>query len=137
MKPGLIIFALLLPVCFYGQTSDMDSLRSVLRHVRDTARIDCLNELSLRYIDQSQFDSAIYYTRTAHNESKTLGYIHGIAASLAIQGMIKTHFYNDFVGAEKLDRQSIAYYRHTKNKLGLARVYSHLAYACFSQGKYD
>ena len=137
MKPGLIILCLLLPVCFFGQTPDMDSLRFFLPHLKDSARIDCLNELSQHFIEQSLSDSAIYYAETAHSESKTLGYIHGTAASLALQGMIKTHFYSDFAGAEKLDRKSIDYYQHTKNKYGLAAACSHLAYTCFAQGEYD
>jgi tetratricopeptide (TPR) repeat protein len=137
MKPGLIILGFLLPVCFFGQTPDRDSLRYVLPHLKDSARIDCLNELCLHFIEQSMSDSAIYYAGTAHSESKTLGYIHGIAASLAREGMIKTHFYNDFAGAEKLDRQSIDYYQLTNNKYGLTYACDHLAYTCFSQGEYD
>ena len=137
MKPGLIILGFLLPVCFFGQTPDRDSLRLVLPQLKDSARIDCLNELSLLFIEQSISDSAIYYAKTAQYESKTLGYVHGIAASLSRQGMIQTHFYNDFAGAEKLDRQSIDYYRRTENKYGLTSTCDHLAYACFSLGEYD
>ena len=137
MKPCLIIFGFLLPVCFFGQTQEVDSLRSVLHHTRDTARVDCLNEMSLHFIEQTMGDSAIYYAGTAQHESIKLGYIHGIAASLSRQGMIQTHFYNDFAGAEKLDKKSIDYYEHTGNKYGMASTCDHLAYACFAQGKYD
>ncbi|HLA59076.1 MAG TPA: histidine kinase [Puia sp.] len=129
--------SLLITVRFFAQTPDGDSLKFVLPHLKDSARIDCLNELSLHFIERSLSDSAIYYAEAAHSESKTLGYIHGIAASLAREGMIKTHFYNDYAGAEKLDRQSIDYYRLTDNKYGLTYTCDHLAYACFSQGEYD
>src|SRR5579864_256555 len=132
MKPGLIIFGFLLPVFFFGQNPDRDSLRFILPHLKDSARIDCLNELSLHFIEQSLIDSAIYYAETAYSESKTLGYIHGIAASLSREGVIKTRFYNDFAGAEKLDRQSVDYYQLTDNKYGLTYTCDHLAYACFS-----
>ena len=137
MKPGLIILGFLIPVCFFGQTPDRDSLRFVLPHLKDSARIDCLNELSLYFIEKSLSDSATYYVETAHRESKSLGYIHGLAASLSREGVIKTRFYSDFAGAEKLDRQSINYYQNTNNKYGLTYTCDHLAYACFSQGEYD
>jgi tetratricopeptide (TPR) repeat protein len=137
MKPGFFIFVFFWPVCFFGQTSNIDSLRNDLLELKDSARIDCLNELSLQYLGQSMKDSAEYYAATAFRESRALRYIHGMAESRARQGMARTRFYSDFSGAEKLDKESFNYYEQTGNKRGLTSAYQNLSLNCFVQGKYD
>jgi tetratricopeptide (TPR) repeat protein len=137
MKSGFLISSLFLPVWLFSQTPHVDNLRKILPFLKDSVRIDSMNELSLRFIEQSVEDSAEYYANAAYNQSGALSYIHGLAVSISRRGMIKTHFHSNFAEAEKLDKESIGYYQKTGNKDGLAPTYSHLSFACFSQSRYD
>jgi tetratricopeptide (TPR) repeat protein len=137
MKPGIFIFSFLLPVWLFSQTPRIDNLRKILTHLKDSARIDSMNKLSLLFIEQPMKDSAEYYAISAYNQAATILYFHGMAESLSLQGTIKTRFYGNFVEAEKLDKESIGLYQKTWNQSGLADTYGHLSFACFSQSKYD
>jgi Histidine kinase len=137
MKPGFFIFSFLLPLGLFSQTPRIDNLRKVLPLLKDSARIDSMNALSLQYIEQSVKDSADYYATTSYNESKLLHYIHGMAESLSRQGYMKTYFYGNLIEAEKLCKASIGLYQKTANKTGLALTCDHLAFVCFGQSKYD
>src|SRR5664279_3350111 len=119
MKHSWLILNLIFPGWLFGQ---------------DSVRIDSMNELSRQYIHLSRKDSAEYYALAAYNLSRELHYIHGEAESLSRQGNIKTYFYNDYVEAEKLDRESINLFNRTPNRNGLSNTYNQLSYACFAQG---
>jgi tetratricopeptide (TPR) repeat protein len=122
MKHSWLILNLIFPIWLFGQ---------------DSVRIDSMNELSRQYIHLSRKDSAEYYALTAYNLSRELHYVHGEAESLSRQGNIKTYFYNNYVEAEKLDKESITLFKSTGNSKGLSDTYGQLSYACFAQGKYD
>ena len=137
MKAVHILMILILPAWLMGQTVQIENLRKVLPKLKDSARIDSMNELSLQYINLELKDSAEYYATTAYLESRALNYIHGEAVARARQGNIKTQFYADFAEAENLERESVSLYDKTNNKRSLADTYGQLSYACFVQGKYD
>src|SRR5450432_2812995 len=137
MKRSWLILNLIFPVWLFGQVSRIESVRRSIPLLKDSVRIDSMNELSLLYIHHSVKDSAEYYARTAYNLSRALHYIHGEAESLSRQGNIKTYFYNNYVEAEKLDEHSIDLFNSTTNSRGLSDTYGQLSYACFAQGKYD
>ncbi len=137
MKRGFFILGIFLPVFLFGQTPHIDSLKRILPGLKDSARIDCLNELGLQYIERSIKDSAEYYTDSAYELSNKLQYIHGLAVSLSHMGISKIHFYNNFNEAEKLEKESVDYFERTGNKSELASTYSQLSFACFSQSRYD
>ena len=137
MKSVFYIFCLLLPAWLFGQTARITHLCKILPLLKDSARIDSLNELSRQYTDQSMEDPAAYYAAAAYKESRSLPYIHGMAESLTSQGNMKTRFYDNFIEAEKLLKASVEMYQKTGNKAGLASTYNHLAFVCFSQSKYD
>jgi tetratricopeptide (TPR) repeat protein len=137
MKAVLVILILILPACMYGQTAQIESLRKSIYGLKDSTRIDSMNELSLQYINLELKDSAEYYATTAYLQSRELNYIQGEAVSRLRQANIKTQFYADFAEAENLDRESVSLYDKTNNKRSLADTYSQLSYACFVQGKYD
>src|SRR5450432_326898 len=137
MKPGFFIFGFLFPVCLFCQTPRIDNLRKILSLLKDSARVDSIIVLGLQFIDQSEKDSAEYYTRLASHESGSLKYFHGLAEARSSQASIQTRFYGNFPEAEKLDKESIGFYDKTNNKAGLAATYAHFAFACFAQSKYD
>lgn len=122
--------------CF-AQREQVDSLKKILPSLQDTSRIDCLNELSLQYIRLLVRDSAEYFEALAYKESKALGYLHGIAASVSNQSGIFEYFDNDFVKSETLARESIKWFESTTNKNGIENTYNNLLFAVFSQSKYD
>ena len=137
MKPGVFICWLLLPLWLIGQTPRIENLRKIIPGLKDSTRIDSILELSLQYTSQYKQDSAEYYVTAAYNQSVAIHYIHGMAEALSLQGFNTIHFYNDFVKAEALDSASIDWYKKTTNNRGLPSTETHLAFACFSQGKYD
>jgi tetratricopeptide (TPR) repeat protein len=137
MKRGFYLFGFLLPVFLFGQTPQIDSLKRILPLLKDSARIDCMNELGLQYIERSIKDSAEYYNDSAFRLSNQIQYIHGLAVSLLHQGFSKIHFYNNFYEAEKLEKESVDDFERTSNKNELTSTYSQLSFACFSQSRYD
>jgi tetratricopeptide (TPR) repeat protein len=137
MKWGIFFFGAILPLWLHAQTPRIDNLRIAVYHLKDSARVDSMNELSQQFIDLSLKDSAEYYATAAYHGSKSLNYLHGLAVSLFRQGSMQTYFYGNFVEAEKLDRASIDVYQKTGNKGGLGPTLVHLAFVCFSQSNYD
>ncbi|MGH2647646.1 MAG: tetratricopeptide repeat protein, partial [Ginsengibacter sp.] len=121
----------------FAQRIEIDSLKRILPSLKDTARIDCMNELSYQYIRLLKRDSAEYFQARSLEESKRQNYIHGIAESISNQSGIYDFFDNDFIKAETLARESIAWYEKTSNKKGIENVDENLSFALFSQSKYD
>ncbi len=120
-----------------AQRDKIDSLQKILPSLKDTSRIDCMNELSAQYIRLLIRDSAEYFEALAFKQSKALGYIHGIAASVTNQSGIFEYFDNDLVKSEALARESIDWFEKTTNKSGIENAYDNLSFAIFGQSKYD
>jgi sensor histidine kinase YesM len=90
----------------FPQTKIIDSLKKILPLLKDTARIDCLNELgfelSNRYWSNSKYqqtDTALFYTLQAQNESQHLHYLPGIGKAFQNMGMIEEE-HNNFKSSE-------------------------------------
>jgi len=122
--------------CF-AQKERIDSLIKVLPSLKDTSRIDCLNQLSDAYILTTEKDSAVYYAGLAFKESEKLNYIHGIAISFNNKSRIAKHFDDDFIQSETLGKESLHWFEKTSNKTGIDNLYSNLRYTVFSQSKFD
>ncbi len=119
-----------------AQTGSIENLQKALFLLKDSARIDCLNEISYIYIGTENKDSANYFAGVAFDEAKRSGYINGMAVSLTRKARIKKHFDDDFVQTETLARQSLQWYNRTQNKRGIYEAYSELAYAVRSQSRF-
>jgi len=140
LSPASIFFFIIQIFCWsiaIAQKEPTDSLKKKLLPLRDTARIDCLNELGFQYIKFSKKDSAEHYALLAYEESKKLNYIHGIAESFSCKSRIAKHFDDDFIKSEALGRESLHWYEKTNNKKGIETVYDELWYAFFAESKYD
>jgi tetratricopeptide (TPR) repeat protein len=133
----LFLFPFIFPFLCFAQRHEIDSLQKILPSLINTSRIDCINALSSQYIRLQVRDSAEYFEALANKESKALGYIHGIAASISNQSGIFEYFDNDFVKSESLARESIDSFEKTANKNGMENAYDNLLFATFSQSKYD
>ena len=103
----ILFFLFIFSARCFGQRNQVDSLQKILPSLKDTSRIDCMNELSAQYIRLLIRDSAEYFEALAYKESKALGYIHGIAESISNQSGIFEYFDNDLVKSETLARESI------------------------------
>src|SRR6476660_6762266 len=129
----IIIFANAVFVSALSQ--NVDSLKKVLPSLHDSARVDCLNELSRNYLGLN-IDTAAYYATLAYNESVKSNYIHGIAESLLNKANIEDQ-YDDASAEEKLCHEAIACYRKTANKKGLAETYWHLGLCLYAQSFFE
>lgn len=116
----------------FGQRAQIDSLTQLQLTLTGTARIDCLNHLSLSYYYQNR-DSAHYYAGRAVHESHMADYEKGLQKALLNQAIIAGHEYN-FKRQEKLSREII---KSTYNSGSKAQASLNLALALFYQGEYD
>ncbi len=98
-----------------AQLKNVDSLKKILPSLKDTARIDCLNEIAFHYLSLHNVDSVNIYITPAYEESKKLNYAHGIAVSLFQKAGIQKHYGND-PEAAAWATQSLEWYQRTSNK---------------------
>ncbi len=135
---GLFLFVFNLnAVSQYVPKQKIDSLRRILPLLKDTARIDCLNELSYQYTVSDKKDSAEDYVTIAYQEAKKLNYVHGIAVYFFCKSQMARHFYDDFIESEALGKESLRWYERTGNKEGMANTYYLLCAAAFAQSKFE
>jgi tetratricopeptide (TPR) repeat protein len=143
----LHVIVIILAFFFYHDTfsqgEKIDSLKKVLPLLHDSARIDCLNELSRNCLsliysgelrnDSTQYytDASQYYTALAFNDAIRLNYIHGIAEALSYKGELED-LSDNFAASEKLYRESLNWYKKT-NKKRLAETYSDLGFSLYAQ----
>ena len=127
--------------CF-AQTLQRDSLMRILPGLRDSARVDCLNNLSSSYSLFYRFqksyankDSINRFSNPAYEEAVKLNYAHGIAESLLNKAAAED-VADHFPDVEVFSRRAISWYSKTQNKKGLAMVCEHLGYALYGQGLY-
>lgn len=131
-----ILFTII--ACVQPSSADKtDSLKMLLAVMHDSARVDCLNELSDQYILTTKKDSAEHYAAAAYNEARKINYIYGIAESYYDQARIAKHFYDDFVRSELLAKESLFWYSRITTKRGIENVFQELWYALFAQSKFD
>jgi tetratricopeptide (TPR) repeat protein len=131
-----IVQIFLFAVCF-SQTNKIDSLKKVLVSLADTARVDCLNQLSYEYTITNKKETTEHYIETAYQEAQRLKYIHGIAVSLCRKSHFVRHFYNDFAHSEALRKESLDWYERTGNKEGISYLYHLLSSDAFAQSKFE
>ncbi|MBS1748116.1 MAG: histidine kinase [Bacteroidetes bacterium] len=97
----------------FSQTPTLDSLIRALPFLKDTARVDCLNELgselSDRYWSRSKYqqtDSALMFTLQAFNESKQINYIKGIGRAWQNLGYVEEE-HGNLKSAEEYTRKAL------------------------------
>jgi tetratricopeptide (TPR) repeat protein len=120
-----------------AQEKSIDSLKNDLSTLKDTARVDCLNALSFKYLLGHREDSAEYYVLLAYNEAKKNNYTHGIAETFYCRAGAANIFHNDFLKEEELARESITWYDKTPNKQNISIPYYQLGFSLFAQSSYE
>ena len=114
--------------------------------MKDTARIDCLVELSKQYMIlelhgtqyfQPYRDTSLYYDSIAIAEAKKINYIHGIAESFIPKAAFHNDFMRQYAEAEKLARESLEWFERTGNKREIEVSFYQVGINLFNQYKYD
>ena len=128
--------------CFANKSlhalSKLDSLFKVLPSLHDSARIDCLHEISVQYlVGKNDNDSCLYYANLCFQESSKINYIHGIAASFCLKAGVRNHEYKDYKGMEMLAKEALKWFDKTPNKKEVEIAYWQVGAALFYQFKYD
>ncbi len=115
-----------------AQRTKIDSLKKILHSLHDTARVNCLNELSTYYCNYhsttphySRTDSAELCANDAYSEAVKLNYKLGIADAILNLGEIYTVRY-DFFTAQKYLEKAIALFKEIKNEFYLIQAYMSL-----------
>ncbi len=139
-QPGYIVLfiaQLLSCAASFAQREKIDSLKKVLPLLTDTAKIDCLTELSYYYIQSLKKDSAEYYAKLAFEKAQIIKYINGIALSLSLEATIAFRLEGDFAKCEALGKESLTWFDKTRNSKGLGYLYDLLWNTTFAQSKYE
>jgi tetratricopeptide (TPR) repeat protein len=123
-------------LCF-AQTGEIDTVKKKLLYLKDTAQIDCLNEISYLYTLAKIRDSAEEYSNIAFEKASKINYAAGIAVSLSVRCYIAAILEANFAESEILGKESLKWYKKTTNKNGLDFLYNQLWVSTFAQGKYD
>src|SRR5689334_5286708 len=108
MRKSFVIIIFANAVFISALSQNVDSLKKVLPSLHDSARVDCLNELSGNYLGLN-VDTAAYYATLAYNESVKSNYVHGIAESLLNKANIEDQ-YDNFPAEEKLCHEAVNWY---------------------------
>ena len=112
-KQILIFITQVFCIACFAQTETIDRLKKILPLLKDTARIDCLNELGSEFSDRywskskyQQTDTALFYTLQAQNESQQLHYLKGIGKALLNISVIEEE-HGNFKAAEDYIRKAL------------------------------
>ena len=144
-------FYFLIRTISFAQTEKIDSLKKALPLLSDSARVNCLNELSEVYIKfirdtlgylamplaktstlPNFSNLASYYATVANDEALKINYVDGIAESLSYKAEIE-NLSENFPAQEKLCREAINWYRKTPNKKRLAETHLLLGFSLYVQ----
>src|SRR5438477_3561747 len=85
----------------FAQRTKIDSLKKILPSLHDSAKVDCLNVLSLVY-SYLNADTAKSYAQKAYTEASGINYSRGTAVSLNNSARIAGHGFHDFPLQEKI-----------------------------------
>ena len=131
-----------------GQRQAIDSLKKLLPSLHDSARVDCLNELSEQYIGlpgwlagvfpgKPQLDSSEIFNSEAYEEANKINYLYGIGKSLAVKAAIAHEKYEDFTLEEKYSKEAIYYYKKADRLQGLYKAYWRLGQALYALSDFN
>lgn len=142
-----IIILFFIPVLVKSQsfqidkpTFPIDSLKKVLPLLHDSARVDCLNELSRSYYEKMEMpydDSALAITRQAYTEAFAINYIKGLGNVCLQYGVIYAWHFANTSECEKYYREAISWHEKIKFDNGLGFGYWGLGGALLEQNSPD
>jgi hypothetical protein len=128
---------LLISVNCFAQGEKIDSLKKILPKLKDTARIDCLLELSAQYFCPPKKDSILYFAQIAYEESKKANYLHGLALANTRKAGVASCASNNYSEGEQLSREALKWFSRTPNKKEIYIAYWILGRSQTNQSNYD
>jgi tetratricopeptide (TPR) repeat protein len=105
------------------------------RHEIDSLLDRALEMMKEKYL--VRLDSIAWYSERALEESRMIGYSHGIALAVACHGYLANSRWNDFPRGEQLGRESLAWFDQTEDKRGITVAHYVLGFALFAQSHFD
>ena len=136
----LYLSYILLPLFFFytshAQRAKIDSLKKALPSLHVTARVDCLNVLSLAYT-YLHTDTAKSYAQKAFTGAMIIKYTRGMVMALNNEARIAGLGFHDFALQEKMSLQTIRLYKNIQDEKVLAETYMNLALALFCQSYFN
>lgn len=118
----------------------IDSLKKVLPFLKDSARVDCLNELTRSFTEaetHSLFDSAWTLAKQAYAEAFAINYVKGLGdASFRKAHLSRWYFWN-FNETVKYYQEAISWYKKIVNDEGLGHAFWGLGDALSQQESPD
>ena len=134
---GLLFFLLVFFICpLFAQREKIDSLKHILPELKDSARINCLNELSEAHVSH-QTDSAKMFAQQALKEAEKINYKKGMAAAWVNRAWAIGLSGGDLRAMENYCRNAILLLDKTREKKQLADSWFSLACALSSQCKFS
>ena len=121
--------------CF-AQRTKIEILKNDLLLLRDSARVDCLNVLSLAYT-YLHADTAKSYAQKAYTGAVAINYLRGEIMSLNNKAHIAGLGLHNFPLQEKISLQTIQSYKNLCDEKMLGETYMNLALALFCQSYFD
>lgn len=139
-----IIAVFLFPVFVYAQnfqidkpSFSIDSLKNVLPRLQDSARVDCLNELSRSYCEielPAMFDTAWQFAKQAYTAATEINYTKGLGDACLRYGLLAQWHHWNVVEMEKYFAEAISWYEKTRYHEGLGHAYLGLGRAARGLG---
>ena len=97
-------------------------------------RIDSLENRAISLVRQKNdegIDSMTVLAALAMEDSRRIGYSHGMAVALACQAVYLDMHTSDFPRAEQLGRESLYWFDRTDDKYGITMAYYVLGFSLF------
>ena len=121
----------------YSQSSEIDSMLGILQEAqRDTLQVKLLNDLSISFLLEEDFDRSIDYAEQSLELSADLDYPKGKAYALKNLGLV--HYYQGKY-SEVFDywTNSLQVFESIPDTLGIANLSSNVGVLYYDQGSYD
>jgi len=100
----------------------IDSLKKILPSLHDSARVDCLNELTRSCFEAWQFDSAFSLAKQAYSEASEIHYIKGLGDACRRHGILCQWRLWNSKEAERCFLEAIFWYKKIDNDEGLGHA---------------
>ncbi|HET7897176.1 MAG TPA: tetratricopeptide repeat protein, partial [Flavisolibacter sp.] len=120
-----------------AQQEKIDSLKTILPRLKDTARINCLLEIARGYFSVPNKDSITHYSNRGFAEAKRLNYLRGMAVGMMHRSGMAVCFRNDYSGGAQLAGEAIRLFHSSPNKQEIPLAYQILGRAQTELGRYD
>jgi class 3 adenylate cyclase len=119
-----------------AQESETDSLLELLElQRRDTTQVNLLNEISIAFLMEEDFDKSIQYAEQSLELSEELQFARGKAYALKNLGLVE-YYQGNFTRVFDFWTQSLQIFESIPDTLGIANLSSNVGVIYYDQGSY-